>query len=79
MAASTKEFLQSTIASLNEAECVQVIEFIQNLQHKESQVFAQLGRDPVFTIPANSVSFRPVQPILGVGASASEQLIEDRR
>jgi hypothetical protein len=79
MTASIKDALQHEIAELNEADCLQVMTFVQSLRHKNSEGLKQLATDPIFSVPTRSIEFQTVRPIQASGISASERLSEDRR
>ena len=80
MTTSIKEVLHNTVERLSEAECQQILEFVQYLQQSIPPTLKRLVNDPNFNIPSKGFGvFQVVDPIQGEGTPASKLLIEDRR
>ncbi|MBD2428806.1 hypothetical protein [Phormidium sp. FACHB-1136] len=75
-----KQSLYQTIETLSDAECRKLLQIINQWHQEVAPVLAQLGENPTFHIPSQTLTVFPRRiPIKASGPTASEQLIEERR
>lgn len=80
MSPSVKESLHRVIEQLSEAECQQVLDYVQHLPSALPSGLQPLINDPTFKLPTLGFApFQSVQPITAEGTPASHWLVEDRR